>query len=169
MTIMKQRRLSIWLSVIYLLGVVWIILFKFPFTFSNLDNIRGIELIPFYVSEIKKESVFFNNILFNFLFFIPFGVFVCLIKSDWTFVKKVSPIVLLSLSFEILQFVFAIGVSDTTDLITNTLGGIAGIGSYHIMLPILKDKTHKIINAVALVLVLIMLALFFAALLFLKH
>ena len=169
MSILEQRKLSIWLSFIYLLAVVSIILFKFPFSFSNLDNIRGVELIPFYVSEIKNEAVFFNNIFYNVLFFIPFGVFICLIKTGWTFAGKVLPIVLLSLSLEILQFVFAIGVADTTDLITNSVGGVAGIGLYSIAQTVFKDKTHKIINAAALVFVVIMLILFCVALVFLKH
>ena len=124
----KQNYLTICLTVIYLAAVVAVILFKFPFKGDEFGSTRAIELVPFYVSKIKDISFFRGNLLYNFLFFVPFGIFACLLKPDWTLVRKVVPIMLLSLLFEVLQYILGIGVSDITDLITNTAGGVAGIG-----------------------------------------
>ncbi|GHU67982.1 VanZ family protein [Clostridia bacterium] len=159
----KQDKLSLLLTTIYLAAVSAVILFKFPFRGDDFGTVRVIELIPFYVSEIHDVSFFVSNIVYNFLFFIPFGVFVCLLKPKWMFAKKIVVITLLSLSFEVVQFVLGIGISDTTDLITNTTGGITGVGLYRVMQTIFKDKTHTIINVVALILTVVMLMLFGAA------
>jgi glycopeptide antibiotics resistance protein len=158
-----QKYLTICLSVIYLTAVVAVILFKFPFKGDAFGSMRAIELIPFYVVEIKDISFFRSNLLYNFLFFIPFGVFISLLKPDWTLLRKIVPFVLLSLLFEILQYILGIGVSDITDLITNTAGGIAGIGVYVIMRKLFKNKTQMIINAIATIAVIIMLILFYMA------
>lgn len=159
----KQNKISILLTAIYLAVVSAVILFKFPFKGDDFGTVRAIELIPFYVAEIKDVSFFISNLVYNFLFFIPFGVFVSLLEPDWTFARKAAAIALLSLSFEVLQFVLGIGISDTTDLIMNSTGGIAGVGLYRVMQAIFGGKTHTIINAAALVLTVVMLILFGAA------
>ncbi|MCI9362155.1 MAG: hypothetical protein HFG65_14670 [Hungatella sp.] len=41
--------------------------------------------------------------------------------------KQFAPIICTSLLFEAVQFIFAIGASDITDIITNSLGGIIGV------------------------------------------
>ena len=58
-----------------------------------------------------------------------------------------------SLLYEVLQFIFAIGASDITDIIGNTFGGILGITIYLIFLELFKTefKANKIINTIALV------------------
>jgi hypothetical protein len=43
---------------------------------------------------------------------------------------KVALICSFSLSVEVIQFVFAIGVADITDVITNTSGGLLGLALY---------------------------------------
>ena len=53
--------------------------------------------------------------------------------------------------YEIIQFIFAIGASDITDLISNTLGGIIGVALVYVLSIVLKDKTHKILNRIAMV------------------
>lgn len=163
MTTKRPKYLTIILSVIYLAAVFAVILFKFPFKGDALGSTRAIELIPFYVAEIKDVSFFRSNLLYNFLFFVPFGVFSSLLKPDWTFLRKIAPFALLSLLFEVLQYILGIGVSDITDVITNTAGGIAGIGVYVIMRKLFKGKTYMIINAIATVGVIIMLILFYMA------
>lgn len=159
----KQYYLTICLLSIYMAAVTAVILFKFPFKGDEFGSTRVIELIPFYVSEIKDVSFFRINLLYNFLFFAPFGLFICMLKPEWKVMKKIAPIALLSLLFEVLQFVLGIGVSDITDLITNTVGGAAGVGSYYVMWKIFKEKTHKVINAIASILITAMIILFILA------
>lgn len=46
----------------------------------------------------------------------------------------------ISMSFEILQYLLRIGMSDITDLLTNTAGGLIGIGIFHLALKLLKSE-----------------------------
>lgn len=50
-------------------------------------------------------------------------IYICMLKSKWSFVKKVLAIVVLTLAFEISQYIFVIGRADITDVLSNTLGG----------------------------------------------
>jgi glycopeptide antibiotics resistance protein len=54
------------------------------------------------------------------------------------------------LSFEIIQFVLAIGRSDFTDILANTLGGVIGIGIYQLIFKLLKHRTNIFINLFSL-------------------
>ncbi|OOM15785.1 VanZ family protein [Clostridium saccharobutylicum] len=87
------------------------------------------------------------------LIFVPFGLYVSMLKSNWSFLRKVAPIASVSLVYEVLQFLFAIGASDITDIIGNTLGGIIGIVIYFVFHRVFKTdlKINKILNRIALV------------------
>ena len=74
------------------------------------------------------------------LIFIPFGIYITMLKSNWSFIKKIIPIFLTSLIVEILQYIFAVGATDITDLIGNTLGGVIGIGIFYLLIKLLKTK-----------------------------
>lgn len=150
MTDAKQRNRTICFFIIYLAIMVAVILFKFPFAVTAFGTKRVIELIPFYVAEITNITVFWNNLIYNVLFFIPYGMFICLLKPDWSFIKKTAPISLFSLFLEVMQYILGIGISDITDLILNTAGGMIGIGVYIVMYRLYKEKTHRIINTIAL-------------------
>lgn len=51
--------------------------------------------------------------------------------------------------FEVLQFIFAIGGSDITDLLGNTLGGMIGSGVYVVFRKLFRTKVNKILNSLA--------------------
>lgn len=116
-----------------------------------MPQYREINLIPFAGSAIKNNQLDFKEILWNVLVFIPFGLYWSLIKQNWPFWKKILLIAAVSLLFELIQFVFGIGGSDITDLISNTLGGTIGIGLYAALLRLLKEKSHKVLNIVGLI------------------
>lgn len=155
----KQRNLSIGLFIIYFLFLIWIILFKLQLSFAYLDHIRNINLIPFSGSVIVNGKVDFSEIIDNVLAFVPYGIFICMLKSQSSFTIKVIPIFMTSLLFEILQFIFAIGASDITDLIANTLGGIIGIGIFFVMSKIFKEKAYKIVNIITLIAAIMLISL----------
>lgn len=146
-----QVKLTFGLFIVYLFVLTWIILFKMQFSFYDLPRFRGLNLIPFAGSVIKNGRLDYNEIILNIIVFIPFGLYLSMIKPNWPFWKKAVSIAGVSLSFEVLQFVFAIGGADITDLIGNTLGGAVGIGFYTVLSKILKDKTNKILNVLALI------------------
>jgi glycopeptide antibiotics resistance protein len=147
----NQVKLTFGLFIVYFLVLIWIVLFKMQFTFNDLPHFRGLNLIPFAGSVIKNNQLDYNEIILNMLVFIPFGLYLSMIKLDWSFWKKIIPIAGVSLLFEMLQFLFAIGGADITDFISNTLGGAAGIGFYIVFSKILKEKTNKILNILALI------------------
>ena len=128
------------LFTIYLFILTWIILFKLTLNFSQLDYLRNINLIPFNDSTITNGQINVKEIVYNVLVFIPVGIYITMLKPEWSFAKKITPCFLISLSFEVLQFIFAIGASDITDLMGNTLGGIIGIGIFYILKKYLKLK-----------------------------
>ena len=149
----KQWLLTTCLLVVYLLILTWIIIFKMQFSIQGLDHLRNINLIPFHESVIVNNRIQFSEIYDNILVFVPFGLYVSMLKSNWSFLKKVAPIASVSLLYEVVQFIFAVGASDLTDLIGNTLGGIIGIAIYIVFRRLLKTdfKTNKILNIIALI------------------
>ena len=119
---------------LYLLVLFRITVFRSGW-YANAFFSGEIDLIPFqsifgYLFDGRWFDfvyLFFGNILW----FVPFGVYLS-IKGQklrwvtlWTF--------LLSLSIELLQFVFSSGYSDVEDLILNTLGGMVGYFLYHFL------------------------------------
>mgnify|MGYP001570799207 CR=1 FL=1 len=149
----KQELLTTCLLIVYLLILTWIIVFKMQFSIQELDRFHGINLIPFHESVIVNNRIAFSEIYKNVIVFVPFGLYVSMLKSNWSFLKKVAPIASVSLFYEVLQFIFKIGASDITDLIGNTLGGIFGIVIYLVLRRLFKTdfKTNKILNIIALI------------------
>lgn len=128
---------------------------------------RIINLIPLLGSFDNTGALRFSEIRVNILAFIPLGIYICMLKALWPFVKKVLAIVSLTLAFEMTQFIFAIGRADITNVLSNALGGIIGIGIYTLLSRILKGRTNKVINVLAAVFTI--LALLLAALLLISH
>lgn len=149
----NQKSLTGVLLVIYLIVLSWIILFKMQFDISLLKNMnfRSINLIPFAGSLIVNGKVDVSEILLNIIAFIPFGVYLAMLKPKWNFIQKVLPTLSVSLLYEVLQFIFAIGGSDITDLLGNTLGGIIGIGLFAVLHRLLEEKAVRILNILATV------------------
>ncbi|MBO3398582.1 VanZ family protein, partial [Clostridium perfringens] len=108
----KERKITIALLVIYLLILSWIILFKLQFSFSTLDHIRQINLIPFSDSVIANGRIDFDEIINNVIVFIPVGVYFSLLFRNKSFLKVIGSVLSISLAYETIQFIFAIGASD---------------------------------------------------------
>ena len=151
----KERKITIALLVIYLLILSWIILFKLQFSFSTLDHIRQINLIPFGGSVIANGRIDFDEIINNVIVFIPVGVYFSLLFRNKSFLKVIGSVLSISLAYETIQFIFA------TDLICNTLGGLIGIALVYVLSLVLKDKTNKILNRIALVCTILVVAFLF--------
>jgi len=122
----KRKALLNFAFIAYLLFLIWGILFKFNIGHTLLrlsypGDFRTLNFIPFAASGGPAE------ILFNVLIFIPFGLFLDMVREKSSFLFNLCLVLLLSLSFETLQYIFAIGASDITDVITNTTGGLIGL------------------------------------------
>ena len=63
------------------------------------------------------------------------------------------------ISLELSQYIFCIGASDITDLITNTTGVLVGVGLYYLLKKIFKEKTNKIILVLASIITILFVSL----------
>ena len=108
------------LFVIYMVLLVWIIVFKLQFSISELDIVRSINLVPFYYGNEIGVRFHLKEILENVSIFAPLGIYLCMLKHEPKFPIKLIFILGTSFALEVLQYIFAIGRSDITDLLTNT-------------------------------------------------
>jgi glycopeptide antibiotics resistance protein len=142
--------LTIVLFAIYALVVIGVILFKFPFSYQEDGSGRVLNLIPLAGSYRKDGVLRVDELIENVLIFVPLGLYLSMVKRAWSFWRRSSVIVGVTVAFEIIQYIFAIGRADITDVLTNAIGGMLGIGLYALLSRALKAKTNRIINVVAL-------------------
>jgi glycopeptide antibiotics resistance protein len=143
------------LLALYLLVLIWIVLFKLKFDIPSVFDHphRSLNLIPFAAPSIVNGSVNYGEMILNCLFFIPFGLLLNVNFKQPGFLSKLAFIWGFSLIVEITQFVFAIGASDITDIITNTLGGFIGLKLYDLGNKfIVKEKFDKMIVLIGILL-----------------
>lgn len=159
---MQRRPLFYALFAAYLIILTWIILFKAQIHPADLA-FRSLNLIPF--SDMVSVRGFFGfDFALNLLAFVPFGFYMKMLFGEQRIWVQILPIFGVSLLFEVLQYIFALGASDVNDLISNTLGGLAGIGVYVLAKRIFKEKTEKVCFRVMLVgTVIMVLVLVFGA------
>lgn len=124
---MKSKKFTLGLLIFYLAVLTWIILFKLACSFEELPHMRNVNLIPFGRSVVINGTIDFREIVENILVFVPFGLFIRILCEKKALFRQIMPIICTSILFEGLQFLFAIGASDITDVITNSTGGILGI------------------------------------------
>lgn len=114
-------------------------------------NLRSVNLIPYAGSAVKNGKIDISEIILNIAAFVPFGIYISMIGDKLKITVKIVSAFLLSFLYESLQFIFAIGASDITDLIGNTLGGLIGIAIFFLLSSALKEKTMKTLNILALI------------------
>ena len=146
----KKNNLTLALTIVYILLMIWIILFKMSSIAEILSTpgIRRLNLIPFYYDN--ENSMHLSEVLANVAIFIPLGVYLRMLGVPAG--KTVLAGFGLSLAFETVQYFFAIGAWDITDLITNTAGAAAGVLLYGLFTRLFRDarKRHRALNVIAL-------------------
>lgn len=143
-----QTYLTACLFAIYLLILFWVIILKLKFSIGDIPYYRSLNLIPLQGSAYGQISA---EVKSNVFIFIPFGIYLTMLKDNWSFFKKALIMAGVSLTFEVTQYVFAIGAADITDVIGNTLGGIIGIVIYAVFFAIFRTKAKAILNSLALI------------------
>jgi glycopeptide antibiotics resistance protein len=163
---MSRSNIKIQSILLYTVLVFYVILFLSILIFKNVSPLellsenrpeyRSVNILPF--QTIKKylmgtynvsRTVAFNNVLGNIGLFIPLGIYLQLFKREKRILTGIFLIVIISLSVEILQFIFAIGATDIDDILLNCLGGIIGIMCYKLLTVFIKDD-NKIRTAITL-------------------
>lgn len=149
----NKRQLTITriLLFIYFIILTWVIVFKMRTDFEGFAGFRRINLIPFQASVVINGRIDMSEIYLNIFAFVPFGMYISILKEKWNFLQKTLPIFLISLAYETTQYILAVGVSDITDLMGNTCGGMAGILIYWLLSKLLKDNTIKAVNISAVI------------------
>ena len=157
----KTKTVTVVLTAIYGVLVAWIILLKMS-TFSQialLDDLRSVNWIPFHYDV--EHPYHMSEVRNNLLIFIPLGIYFRMLNIGWG--KAILYGMAFSLSLEVLQFVFALGATDITDLITNTAGTALGVIGYNILAVMFRkreplNKTLCVLASVATVLLLALVA-----------
>lgn len=134
---------------VYILLLIWLVLFKFATSVEEIPCLRGINLVPFHYEQ--ETAVHVREVLYNVLVFVPAGFYFSAMFAKKHIFLGTAATAGLSLLFEITQWVFSIGASDITDLITNTVGGFCGMLLFWIMGKITFKYRMKIINALGIV------------------
>ncbi len=147
------KKLAQLLFFIYILGLIWLVLFKLsfhPLAFLEMTNTRSLNLTPLAMSGGRRE------VLFNILAFIPFGILLTMNAPKISFLNKLAISILLSFSFESLQYLLAIGATDITDLITNSLG----ISFYYLLIKIFSKAKVDLVLTISFTILLIFTIIF---------
>lgn len=144
-------RLTRLLFIVYLIGLSWIIVFKLGAPFKHGWHTRHINLVPFKRPPALQGAISFTEIVLNILAFVPFGLYNSILfkKRGWGW--HVFLFFSVSLLYEISQYLLKCGISDTTDVINNTLGGAIGLLLYNTFEKACGNniKAQKITNIVA--------------------
>ncbi len=154
---MKNLSNKLIMSVSRLLFVLYLILLAYFLFFSehygrtissgeyryNLTLFKEVKRFIEYRDVIGPEA-FIVNIFGNVLAFAPFGFVLPIISPDN---RKLLNITLLSLEFsltiELLQLIFKVGIFDVDDLLMNTIGGIIGGLCFFLARKLLRSFRRK--------------------------
>jgi glycopeptide antibiotics resistance protein len=125
-----SSRLTAALFTVYLVGLAWLIVLKFNVAFLWIWKERSLNLIPFSELFSSKSRIDYLEMILNALVFVPFGLYSGVLLKQWTFRKHVLSFLAFSFVCEVLQYILGVGAADVTDMINNTVGGIAGLLLY---------------------------------------
>jgi glycopeptide antibiotics resistance protein len=151
-----MKKFSKILFALYLLTLLWLLLFKFSFDISSVllhHQTRTLNFIPFVAGSHLSEMID------NLIVFVPFGLLMGINFKQITFWRKLAYISIFSCVIEIIQYIFAIGVTDVTDVIMNTLGGLVGLLAYRLTGHDDTPKRDQLITVICAVLIFIVIFL----------
>jgi len=124
---------------LYLLVLLWLVLFKLSYDIPGIladYQTRSLNLIPF----VNLEQTGRGETLSNVVTFIPFGLLLSLNFKRVAQWRLLLAVFVFSVAVETLQFILAIGTTDATDVVTNTLGGLAGLVIYRLVNHLVRSE-----------------------------
>lgn len=153
-----DKILSRGLLALYLMILIWLVLFKLQYDILSVFNYqhRSLNLKPFAVP--LNGRIDFSEMRDNVIIFIPFGLLLNVNFKKVRFLLKFALILIFSFTCELIQFIFAIGATDITDVITNTVGGFLGLALYSLSNKYIKNKKlDRVIIIVGILLLVLLL------------
>lgn len=146
-----------WTFTLYIVILIWVIMFKANI-FHLIDQMSYIKdlplseristryLIPCYsiFESIRYNNHFnFRGHFYNVIAFVPLGIFLQHFIRKKTYLTSGIIILASTLIFEFTQLFSGIGCFDTTDILTNALGGILGMLLYkHVLSKAIKTSVN---------------------------
>ena len=126
------RAVKGWQNANLLLAILSIGLIFYSTVLTRETGERSLCLIPFdFITRIPTDNEAIRTVLMNLFLFFPLGL-----TAGWGLRDKCSPVLrvllitaiglILSLTVEILQYVFALGSVEADDLLANVLGALIG-------------------------------------------
>jgi glycopeptide antibiotics resistance protein len=161
----RGRALLLTLFAIYLLLLAWIVLWKLQVPYTGGGALRELKLVPFLPTAGAGGSRP-AEVLANLALFVPFGLYLGLLKRRWRWWMVGAIVAASSLLLEVAQYLLAVGRSDVTDLVVNTAGGLIGMGILALVGRRLKARTVPVMTricSIATVLGLLASAIFIAS------
>ena len=139
---MKKKKLMFdLLFLLYAVCLIWITVIRNGICFNSLFTNGDLHIIPFVgLYNILKNNIFTFCYLFigNILWFVPLGLYLkyrtCLDIGVITFLGFLT-----SLAIEFFQYMFGTGVTETDDLILNTVGTLTGV----ILMTIIEKRKRQ--------------------------
>ena len=163
----RRHVLLVSLFVVYLALLAWIVLWKLEVPWIGEAALlpRPIKLIPFLPSAEAGASAPIE-VAINLVLFIPFGLYLGVIAPTWRWWQAAGVFLGASLVLEITQHLISVGSFDTTDLIVNTAGGLAGLGLLALARRRLRGRTAVVMTrgfAIGTAISLVALGIFIAS------
>jgi glycopeptide antibiotics resistance protein len=147
-----SNKLTIALLIIYIIVLFWILLFKLGVHFSYMPT-RSVNLVPFDGIFSSNGRIDKAESILNVAIFVPLGIYIGVLFKKWGWRRKLLSLASVSLTLEVLQFIFRIGAFDVTDIITNTTGGMLGLLLFEAIEKVFNNgpRSQNFINAIATV------------------
>lgn len=130
------KKVSPWVYLVVILGI------------TILNRTSGDREIRFYHDVWFTPTGFHESnvlgFLFNLMIYIPFGYLLYMfLSSSKKWLLTIGVVFMSSIMIEIMQYVFARGVTAIDDLIANAIGGVVGL-IFAIVVDNMKQKKHKL-------------------------
>lgn len=137
--------------IVNLLGSILSVLGVLAFTLLSRNSGQGLILAPFrFLERAKDQPELYRSFYMNVFLFVPLGVFLPYALSNKPHLRNVFITVaigfFLSAGVEFLQYRLSRGLSETDDVIANTLGTAFGTASYCLYLYAMKNWEVSAIN-----------------------
>lgn len=125
------------LFVLYAAALIFLVFFA-PIRYMFYNRLPPVYFIPFHtiIGGLHKTpgehfwpyyTWYFNNVAGNIILFMPMGFLLKALNTTKSIVQIVMMGALVSISIELLQFTFRVGVCDIDDVLLNTLGTFCGV------------------------------------------
>ena len=146
----KRQKILSWIVFgIYFAWLAWAILFKFSYPGHPLPHGRSVEWIPFAARDIEFRQTA-REMTENALIFVPLGVYIAALFPKGSALAHIGAGCAVSVLFEALQFVFALGATDITDVLMNTAGCAFGVLLWAILHRIFGKHAITVTNVLGL-------------------